>query len=115
MAKKVVVIPKLPLADYCSLKACCDQQSNPAAHNKQQAAGMASADCLRALAPYLSKAQKTAIFSLLSDPQHLTVRSRNLNFKCRVFRKWDTGNNLDRTSGKQLPALKSPEKGPAGP
>ncbi|RYH04720.1 hypothetical protein EON65_46710 [archaeon] len=44
---------------------------------------------MRTLAPYLNKSQRQNLLSLLHDAVHVNVKYRNLNFKCRVFKKWD--------------------------
>jgi hypothetical protein len=82
VTKKVVVIPKLPLQDYSSYRG--ENQGSSKQHST-----VGAVDCLRALVPYLSRPQKQALLNMLADPQHLTVRFRNLNFKCRIFRKLD--------------------------
>lgn len=77
LAKKIVTLPKLPLSDY-------SLQSGNASASKSGS----NTDCLCALAPYLSKTKKAALLQLLSDPQHLTIKYRNVNFKCRIFKKY---------------------------
>jgi len=78
-SKKTVTTPRLPLSDYTSWR------TEIVGSVKQPSAGVV--DCLRALAPYLSRPQKSALLGLLADPQHINAKYRNLNFKCRVLQQ----------------------------
>lgn len=92
-SKKLVTLPRLPLQDYSSWR------SDVATNVKQQPV-VGVVDCLRALTPYMSRAQKLSMISLLADPQHIGVKYRNLNFRCRLLHRLDiptptTSSNVD--------------------
>lgn len=91
VTKKIVTLPKLPLVDYSLQKHDGGSVSSSKSH------GGSATDCLCALAPYLSKTKKAALLQLLSEPQHLTIKYRNVNFKCRIFKKY-SGSHTLRTS-----------------
>jgi hypothetical protein len=75
LTRKLVIMPKLPFSDYC-----------PSTNQKVQSA-YPSIDCLRALAPYLSKSKQVQLFQLLQDYQHLSIKFRSMNFRCRILKK----------------------------
>lgn len=109
VAKKVVVLPKLPLSDYFSVDSLSTDGSasleNMNSSNNSLATGgvgvvggsnlngnnaasvHAAVHCLYAILPYLSRSQRSQLKILLSDPAHLTVKYRNYNFKCRALKK----------------------------
>lgn len=82
-SKKIVYIPKLPVADYI-----VENVNNAASHVTK--ANSVSA-VLFALLPYLSKSNQTVLKTLLTDPQHITIKHRNLNFRCRILKQYSAG------------------------
>ncbi len=79
--KKTVSMPKLPSSDYQIHR----HDGNAGAASKTSSGS--SVDCLAALTPYLSKTKKNALLPLLFDAQHLNIKYKNLNFRCRLLRK----------------------------
>ncbi len=98
--KKTVTMPKLPSSDYQIHR----NEGQAGAVSKTSSGS--SVNCLAALTPYLSKAKKAALLPLLFDAQHLTVKYKNLNFRCRLLRKLSSSlpNNSSHSSGHQAAA-----------
>jgi len=81
MVKKLVIMPKLPLQDYAITTTQIPQNNGNIL------------DCLRSLAPYLSKQKRTAVKQILADPQLYTIKHRTFNFKCRFLKRLDDISN----------------------
>jgi hypothetical protein len=75
LIKKSIVLPKLPMADF-------------AIHRHDNTTSKSSAsvsDCITALTSYLPKTKKIGLLPLLSDLQHVAIKTKNMQFKCRCL------------------------------
>lgn len=86
IVKRLVILPKLPLLDYT---AAASMQTIGGQSSKQPVPAASAVDCLRSLAPYLSKQKKAAVKQILAEPFAFTIKHRNYNFKCRFLKKFE--------------------------
>lgn len=83
-ARKVIIMPKLPLSDYIT------EKGGPMSSAK---ATSSAVHCLFALLPYLNLQNRIALKAILADPQHINIRHRTFNFKCRMLLRMSEYNN----------------------
>jgi hypothetical protein len=84
--KKLVILPKLPSLDYA---ATASMQTVGGQNSKQTVPAASALDCLRTLAPYLSKQKRAAVKQIFAEPFTYTIKHRNYNFKCRFLKKFE--------------------------
>lgn len=95
MTKKLVIMPKLPLQDY----SISSPNTQPPVGSRPSVNSANIVDCLRVLAPYLSKQKRVFVKQILSDPQSFTIKHRTYNFKCRFLKKLE---DLDDATSKAV-------------